>query len=138
MAEAMIVDEDENDDFPVKELWGLDHHFKSCLKLYISEILAAPYNNPYLGVFAYRNHPFQKVDITGIVVGMDERTKCHTYIDIERQQYGKYKLPGLLVKKLDELSVPVVYELGDCIQVCGKVKVFKNMREIVSTYTSIL
>ncbi|KAK6190919.1 hypothetical protein SNE40_002685 [Patella caerulea] len=153
MAEADISNDEEMKDvedcnYQPPKYWGLDYHFRSCLKLYICEILQAPYNTPCKGVFAYKNHPFQKVDIMGVIVGIDERTRCYTYnVDdgtgvitcaiwnnLPVDNYPLRRLPGILIKKLDDVCKPKLYELGDMIHVCGKLKMFRNMREIVSSY----
>ncbi|KAL5009636.1 hypothetical protein ScPMuIL_011941 [Solemya velum] len=149
--------------FYPKDYWGLDFYFRSFNKMYICDILEMEEYAMFPGAFAYKNHPVYKVDILGIVVRVDEKSKCYIYavddgtgvvsctcwkipiqgwLEFNGGDEHKYKdLPETLQQRARDLSKESSiesYNLGDLVQMKGKIKVFRSRKEIsVSNHCKI-
>ncbi|XP_070205025.1 CST complex subunit STN1-like [Littorina saxatilis] len=137
-------------------VWGLDYHFNTFNKLYVADILSLKPYPSYPGAFAYKNHPIYKVDVMGVVVRKDDRQKlflysvddgtgvvnccCWKYHFWNNDEQGNTagfspELCSLLESLEKERKEEVgAYELGDLVHVRGKLKLFRDMMEIVAHY----
>ncbi|XP_060587870.1 CST complex subunit STN1-like isoform X2 [Ruditapes philippinarum] len=142
-------------EFYPPKMWGLDYHFNVYNKMYVKDILEMQEYPHFTGAFSYKNHPIYKVDVLGVVVKKVENSKCFIYAvddgtgcilcccwkDNFYSHTGtgaNLDLPPTLQHKIDELdtytaSVTEGYILGDLIQVKGKLKIFRDKKEVVAT-----
>ncbi|XP_041376809.1 CST complex subunit STN1-like [Gigantopelta aegis] len=145
-------------EFTDREFWGLDFCFRTFNKMYIKDILQLQEYPTFSGAFAYKNHPIYKVDVLGTVVRVEQRSKCFVYAvddgtgviscscwknnDDNTSDIVKrfQKLPPSLLAKVDSILSDELenegYQLGDLLNVRGKIKVFRDMKEISASYHS--
>lgn len=134
-----------------KDLMGLDFYLRQYNKLFICDILKM--EEKFKGVYFYNGHPMYKVDIQGIIVKVTQNRKCFMYtVDDStaiiiccvwknvnyrnKQSLDLDDLPDILRKKACLLNTTVVeddigYQLGDMINVRGKMTEFRDNREIM-------
>eukprot|EP00062_Callorhinchus_milii_P025044 gi/632985596/ref/XP_007909771.1/ PREDICTED: CST complex subunit STN1 [Callorhinchus milii] len=136
------------------ELWGLDPVFAAFAKLYIRDILALREAPEIPGVFFYRSRPISKVDVLGIVVqkqekerfyryGVDDGTGVITCVCWKQGQVLAATEPGGCshshsgggleagLRRLRHRAEQDSHlELGDVISARGRIKVFRDEREI--------
>lgn len=134
--------------------WGLDYHFHVYNKMYICDILEMQEYPHFTGAFVYNNHPIYKVDVVGVVVKKVENSKCFIYAvddgtgvilcccwkDNFYKQTGNVDMKSLnlaLRQKVKEIQAELIeaeegYSLGNLIQVKGKLKIFRDNKEIVA------
>lgn len=142
-------------DFYPTHAWGLDHYFMIFNKMYIADVLQLRENAMYPGTYMYRSHPLFKVDIVGVVVKVDQNHTCFTYTVDDgtgvipcccwKKDFYNVPDPGSsfleLPSDLQRLAARITdqkehegYNLGDLIRVRGKIKVFRDQREVVARY----
>ncbi|OWF45367.1 CST complex subunit STN1-like [Mizuhopecten yessoensis] len=135
--------------------WGLDYYFMIFNKMYIADVLQMRENTMFPGTYLYRSHPLFKVDVMGVVVKVEQNHTCFTYTVDDgtgvipcccwRKEFFNMSDPGCdwsgLPTDLRGLAAGIAdhkthegYVLGDLIQVRGKVKMFRDQREVVATY----
>ncbi|XP_064613071.1 CST complex subunit STN1-like [Liolophura sinensis] len=73
--------------FYPQDQWGLDYLFQTCNKLYIADILLMEEYPMFPGAFAYNNHPVYKVDVLGVVVRIEERSKMFLVCREHRERH---------------------------------------------------
>ncbi|CAH1800441.1 unnamed protein product, partial [Owenia fusiformis] len=131
-----------------EEYWGLDPLFRTPVKLYIKHVLEMP-ESPAAGVFLFKNHPIVKVDIQGTVVSIIEKTKftsygvddstgvinccCWNNADDITDLDTSDPLSNILRDSLRDIPGISNVKLGDTLNVKGKLKVFRDRREISSS-----
>lgn len=136
--------------------WGLDPMFQTYCKMYIKDILdLKTYSHSGTGVFAYKNHPVLKVDVMGMVVRVEEREKLNIYAvddgtgvincccwkNEAMNSLVDTHVPGLSdcvkgAQEHDEASLDC--QLGDLLHVRGKIKVFRDMKQISASFFSVI
>ena len=141
-----------------QEFWGFDPSFQTFNKMYVQDVLSMPEYPTSTGAYAYNNHPIYKVEVVGMVVQVDQNQKCYMYgVDdgtgvitccCWKESYFAMKLtpsdredmkqclPRVLYKRVEEFLTGLTYELGDHIKIRGKIKVFREQREIIASYHS--
>ena len=65
--------------FYPEDNWGLDFYFQTYNKMFICDIVALCEYPMFPGAYSYLNHPIYKVDIIGIIVKVDQNSKCFMY-----------------------------------------------------------
>ncbi|XP_033748086.1 CST complex subunit STN1-like [Pecten maximus] len=144
----------EEDFYPTK-IWGLDYYFMIFNKMYIADVLQLRENTMFPGTYMYRSHPLFKVDIIGIVVKVEQNHTCFTYTVDDgtgvipcccwRKDLFNMPDPGTnwlgLPSDLQGLAARIAdhkthegYMLGDLLRIRGKVKMFRDQREVVALY----
>lgn len=102
-------------------LIGLDPVYWSEPKLDISTISRLRESQSVPGVFLISNHPFTRVEIVGIVIGVDKRDK-----------YSKYEVDdssGAAIHCM-HWTPPSPVEIGDLVCIRGRITTFRAEREI--------
>ncbi|XP_078268909.1 CST complex subunit STN1 [Rhinoraja longicauda] len=134
-------------------LWGLDPVHVVFAKLYIQDILQLKNSLHVPGIFFYGTHPISRVDILGTVVQKQEKEKFYTFgvddgtgviscLFWKKQGPAQVTKPasptrGLNLRQqlsrlagLEEDKRRV--ELGDVVRVRGRVREYREQREISS------
>lgn len=143
--------------------WGLDFYFQTYNKMYICDILSIEEYDIFPGAYMYKNHPIYKVDIIGVVVRVDQNSKCFMY-EVDdgtgviscscwkmsyTDQYrinvksNSHQLPAVLQNKFEMMnktdeSRSNGYSLGNLIHIRGKISMFRNKRQIVAANHKIM
>ncbi|XP_052058373.1 CST complex subunit STN1-like [Mytilus californianus] len=141
--------------FYSEENWGLDFYFQTYNKMFVSDILSMSEYPMFPGAYMYKNHPVYKVDVVGVIVKVDQNSKCFMYeVDdgtgvvscscwkfsysdkhYENVRNDMCKLPVELQRKfksLDKTEEFSGYTLGCVIHVRGKISIFREKRQIVA------
>ena len=143
--------------------WGLDFYFQTYNKMYICDILSIEEYAIFPGAYMYKNHPIYKVDIIGVVVRVDQNSKCFmyevddgtgviscscwkmSYTDQYRVNVESniYELPAVLQNKFEMMNKTDEsrnngYSLGNVINIRGKISTFRNKRQIVAANHKIV
>lgn len=136
---------------------GLDPISRSTMKLFARDILCLePVECPSLktsGLFSYKGHVVNRVEVMGIIVRVDKRDRRHSYaVDDgtgviqctcwKNSRHDNLKnihragLPQSLQAKLDDLESAATikseegYDIGDLLLVRGSVKTYQERLEI--------
>lgn len=140
---------------------GLDFYFQTYNKLYICDILSSKEHPMFPGAYMYGSHPIYKADVIGLVVSVDQNSKCFIYgIDdgtgviecscwkmsfsdqyCESVMQSLNSLPPQLVRKyksIDKSDNIDGYSLGSVINIRGKINVFRNKKQIVASYHGLV
>ncbi|XP_013413947.1 CST complex subunit STN1 [Lingula anatina] len=137
--------------------WGLDPTSQTFCKLYIRDVLTmTEYSSatPVQGVFSYMNHPVSKVDLMGVIVRVEQRSKQFLYAiddstgvincccwNPDPLTVKQCIIPGLKEKVEETEKIQQCKEegfnLGDLLHVRGKIKIFREQREIMASYFAI-
>ncbi|XP_072883192.1 CST complex subunit STN1 isoform X2 [Hemitrygon akajei] len=152
--EVLMAHYDSAEDPVPPILWGLDPVHVVFAKLYIRDILELKNSRHIPGVFFYKTHPISKVDILGTVVQRQEKERCCIFgVDdgtgVISCLWWKKQTPVEITKPassskgldlLDQLSRITRLEhgnsrldLGDVVQVRGRIRDYRERREISST-----
>ncbi|XP_060071006.1 CST complex subunit STN1-like [Ylistrum balloti] len=144
-----------SEDFFPTSTWGLDYYFMIYNKMYIADVVQMKENIVFPGTYLYRDHPLFKVDIIGVVVKVEQNHTCFTYTVDDgtgvipcccwKKDLFNMSEPGSdwselpsdlqgLASRITDNKIHEGYALGDLIQVRGKVKVFRDQREVVALY----
>ncbi|XP_061197929.1 CST complex subunit STN1-like [Saccostrea echinata] len=144
------------------DLCGLDFSFHTFNKMYIQDIINLEACNIIPGMYWYKKHPIYKVDIIGVVVKRQENIKCFVYAvddgtgvitcccwktrmkkqspeETEHLIKGGSKLPKVLKEKVSAIMMSESkknegYYLGDLVHVRGKIRIFREEREVMASY----
>ncbi|XP_062587423.1 CST complex subunit STN1-like isoform X1 [Saccostrea cucullata] len=144
------------------DLCGLDFTFHTFNKMYIQDIINLEACNVIPGMYWYKKHPIYKVDIIGIVVKRQENVKCFVYgvddgtgvitcccwknrmknqspEEMEHLIKGGSKLPKVLKEKVSAIMMSQSkmnegYSLGDLVHIRGKIRIFREVREVMASY----
>lgn len=150
-----------NFEFYPEDNMGLDFYFQTYNKLYICDVLSMTEHSMFPGAYMYRNHPIYKADVIGVVVSVDQNSKCFIYeiddgtgviacscwkMSFSDQFCGDVRqsvkcLPNQLINKfksIDKSDCFEGYALGSVLHVRGKINVFRNKKQIVATYHDLV
>lgn len=149
--------------FYSEDNWGLDFYFQTYNKMFVCDILSMSEYPMFPGAYMYKNHPIYKVDVEGVIVKVDQNSKCFMYeVDdgtgviscscwkfsysdkhCENVRNDMCKLPVELQSKFKCLDTNATeefsgYTLGSVIQIRGKISIFRDKRQIVAASHQIV
>ncbi|XP_038629222.1 CST complex subunit STN1 isoform X2 [Scyliorhinus canicula] len=130
---SVITPSESAEDTLPSMFWGLDPIYGVFAKLYIKDILELKKSQPVPGVFFYKTHPITKVDILGTIVQKRERERFFSFG--ASSPFGLNVLEQLnRINQLENSNSQL--ELGDVVQVRGRLRDYRDQREINSTSVS--